>query len=226
MSELRGWHLPEQHLHPDALVAFVDGELSESATIRAAAHIRTCLSCQADACAQRQARGAVRSAEVPPASAGLLASLRAIPTDVDLPSGPDGLAMTEDGELVSVQRQHKHQEETQPLGSSKPLGNGSAVLNTRGFGVRGRFGRRGAQGAGVVVSGLVLGALALASPFSAGERVADTDANRRMPAPTQAARDLPVNPVKTQLLRGERTVGERTAEGVQADPVRATPRAN
>jgi len=148
MSELRGWHfLPEQHLHPDALVAYVDGELSQSATARAAAHIRTCLSCSAEVCAQQQARGAVRRAGVPSASADLLASLRAIPTDIDLPNGPDGLAVSENGELVSVQRQRKNQK-TRTLGSP-PLGSGSAVLSDRGrFGAgqpvfRGRTGGRG-----------------------------------------------------------------------------------
>lgn len=232
MSEPRGWHLPEQHLHPDALVAFVDGELSEGAAARAAQHIRTCLSCNAEACAQRQARGAVRSAEVPSASAGLLESLRAIPRDADLPGEPDGLAVTENGELVSVQRQRKD-ERAQPLGSSSPLGSGRAVLNTGGLNsgtlntgglnARGRFGRRGAQGAGFVVSGLVLGALALAGPFSAGER-ADADENRRVPT-THTARDLPAAPAKAQPVRTDGrhgAAGERPADRARVQPVQAT----
>lgn len=176
MSELRGWHLlPEQHLHPDALVAYVDGELTEAAAARAAAHVRTCLSCNAEVCAQRQARGAVRRAEVPAPPANLLAALRSIPTDVELPSGPDGLAMTADGELVSVQQGGQQP----PIGGSTPLGSGSAVLGRSRFG----RGRRSAQGA--VVSGLMVGALALSVPMFAGpaERTETGEQQRRAPAP-------------------------------------------
>jgi hypothetical protein len=48
-----------------------------------------------------------------------------------------------------------------PLGSSVPLGQGDVVL---GAASNRRAGWRAAQGAGVVVSGLMLGALALVSP--------------------------------------------------------------
>ena len=55
MTARRGWSLPE-HLALDALVAFVDGELSPSAYDRAAAHLAHCSACSAEAAAQRQAR--------------------------------------------------------------------------------------------------------------------------------------------------------------------------
>jgi anti-sigma factor RsiW len=159
MTEGRGgW---SQHLLPDAVVAFVDGELSPTACDRAASHVARCAICAAEISAQRQARAAVRAADTPPPPAGLLASLRAIPQEVELPTTPDGLAVTDDGQLVTVQRPDRVAPlgSGQPFGSSPKLGEGKAVL---GF----RFGRRASQGAGVVVSGLVLGALALVNSGS------------------------------------------------------------
>jgi anti-sigma factor RsiW len=163
MTEGRGFSLGEQHLLPDAVVAFVDGELSPVARERAATHLMRCPVCAAEAAAQRQARSAVRSATVPAVSDGLLASLRAIPERVDLPGGPDELAVTEDGQLVIVQRPDRvaGRMSQRVIGSSAPLGNAPTVLGYR----RGSSaGRRAVQGASVVVSGLVLGALALVTP--------------------------------------------------------------
>ncbi|MGX7825178.1 zf-HC2 domain-containing protein [Actinokineospora sp. 24-640] len=149
----RGWALPEQHLLPDAVVAFVDGELGLTAHERVASHAARCACCSAEISAQRQARAAVRGAGTPGASAGLLAALRAIPQEVELPAAPDGLAVTRDGQLVSVQRPEAFAG-GEPLGSSTRLGDGRAVLGRR-------------TGAGVVVSGLVLGALALVNTGAA-----------------------------------------------------------
>jgi anti-sigma factor RsiW len=156
MTDLRGWNLPEQHLMPDAVVAFVDGELSATARDRVAAHMMSCPRCAADITAQRQARAAVRAADAPSMSAGFLAKLGAIPQNTELPELPDELAVTQDGQLVAVQRQAKVPFGSRAaLGSQPRLGEGSAVLGR---------GRRTAQGAGVVVSGLVLGALAFVAP--------------------------------------------------------------
>lgn len=165
MTDLRGWGLSEQHLLPDAVVAFVDGELSTTAHGRVIAHLARCPYCAAEAFSQQQARTAVRAAETPSCPRGLLDNLRAIPQEVELPSMPDNLAVTEDGQLVTVLRPDRAGGGfgsgpvlgTPPLGSTAPLGSGSAVL--------GRFGgRRARHGAGVVVSGLMLGALALVTP--------------------------------------------------------------
>lgn len=167
MSDIRSWSFPEQHLLPDAVVAFVDGELSPVARDRAAAHIARCQLCAGETAAQRQARTAVRSAAVPGMPAGLLAALRAIPADTELPGGPDNLAVTADGQLVAVQRPERPRTglgSGEMLGSSRPLGTGSGVL-------RGRIphGRRTAQGAaGVVAAGLVIGALAMVGPHVLG----------------------------------------------------------
>ena len=169
MTEPRGWGpFAESHLMPDAVVAFVDGELSPGARDRAASHIARCPVCAAEDTAHRQARAAVKRAEAPRISAGFLASLRAIPQHTDLPTSPDNLAVTEDGQLVTIQRPDRVAGlhiSTQlglsaPLGSGTPLGSGSAVLGAgheRSSSVR----RWAAQGAGVVVSGLVLSALAI-----------------------------------------------------------------
>ena len=84
MTDLRGWALAEQHLVPDAIVAFVDGELSVTAQSRARAHLARCPLCATEAKSQHQARAAVRAAESPSVPPGLLNSLRSIPEDVDL----------------------------------------------------------------------------------------------------------------------------------------------
>jgi anti-sigma factor RsiW len=65
VPESRGWGMPEQHLALDAVVAFVDGELSAAARDRAASHLIRCTGCAAEAAAQRQARAAVRAAGAP-----------------------------------------------------------------------------------------------------------------------------------------------------------------
>ncbi|MBB5807732.1 anti-sigma factor RsiW [Saccharothrix ecbatanensis] len=176
MTDLRGWQLPEQHLLPDAVVAFVDGELSASAHSRASAHLARCPFCAAEAYSQQQARSAVRAADAPCAPAGLLARLGAIPQEVELPSAPDGLAVTEDGQLVTVQRPDRVAFGGGPvLGQSRPFGTGGAS----------RFGgRRARHGAGVVVSGLMLGALVLVAPGS--EDTSPPPAQGNTPEPTPA----------------------------------------
>lgn len=172
MTDERGWGLSENHLLPDAVVAFVDGELSATAYDRASSHLARCPSCAAEITAQRQAASAVQSANAFTAPAGLLANLMAIPDQVEIPSVPDGLAMTKDGQLVAVQRPDRVPQlgGTAPLGSSAKLGEGEAVLGRRP-------GRRTVQGAGVVVSGLVLGALAFVGTSGGGQETPRTPGN-------------------------------------------------
>jgi anti-sigma factor RsiW len=159
----------------------VDGELSIGAQERAAAHLARCACCASEVAAQRQARTAVKLAAAPSISAGLLANLRSIPDKTELPGMPDNLAITADGQLVAIQRPDRVAGlrdagvlgGTAPLGSSTPLGSASTVIGSGS-----RFGvarRRAAQGAGVVVSGLVLSALALVATSSdTGEVANDT----------------------------------------------------
>src|SRR5215217_3567686 len=120
MTGARGWSLPESHLLPDAIVALVDGELSAGAHDRALSHIAHCADCTADVAAQRQARTEVQFARAPGMSAGFLASLRSIPHSASFEqvnlgmssssnsfSGsllPENLAVTDDGQLVLIQR--------------------------------------------------------------------------------------------------------------------------
>jgi len=133
--------------------------------------------CTAEVAAQRQASTAVRDAGAPVVSQALLAALHDIPKSAMLPPSPDELAVTDDGQLVVAQRPSNGRlGSTPPLGSGQPLGS-SRRLGSAGMGsddedaedslttasgrrLTGRF----AQGAGVVVSGLVLGVLVLAAP--------------------------------------------------------------
>lgn len=192
MTALRGWGLPEQHLALDAIVAFVDGELSPTAYDRAASHLARCAACATEAAAQRQASTAVRAAETPSMSSTLLDALRAIPMDTQLPAQPDELAMTADGQLVTVNSGREKAARAAfgngpALGSSNPLGSGQQPLGAASSFVgsaqaastvpedarpatgQGRshfFGRRAKQGASVVVSGLVLGVLVFVVPLN------------------------------------------------------------
>ncbi|MCP2165584.1 anti-sigma factor family protein [Goodfellowiella coeruleoviolacea] len=229
MTQARGWSLPEQHLLPDALVAFVDGELSPTAHERASAHIAKCPFCAAEASSQRQARAAVRSAQTPSVPASLLAALRSIPQDVDLPTAPDGLAVTEDGQFVAIVRTPRggagrgadphggHGGDDSRGGDSRRFGSGRGFGVGRGFGsgrllgdseplgtssaiLGHRRGRRGRHGASVVVSGLVLGALALALPQD-GNTVADTDSGQRPSTPPLVA-NAPVTQVNAPAAGG------------------------
>ncbi|SFT74225.1 Putative zinc-finger [Actinopolyspora lacussalsi subsp. righensis] len=179
MTGLRGWGLPEQHLALDALVAFVDGELSPGAHDRAAAHLATCPSCATEADAQRQARSAVRTASTPSISPQLLQSLQSIPATAELPEQPDNLALSEDGQLVTLNRR-PGSSKSAPLGTSTPLGKGSGRVGSVSEGgslptdtgtQQSRLGgRRAKQSAGVVFSGLVLGALAFMNTPTDGAR--------------------------------------------------------
>lgn len=188
MTVLRGWGLPEQHLALDAIVAFVDCELSAHAHDRAAAHLARCPACAADATSQRQARAAVQEARAPSISPALLQALQSIPSSAELPGQPDELALTDDGRLVTATPGSAPRFGSGPvLGSSTPLGGGQQPLGSvapfgegsrpapgeapgrespatsPGHPADGRaqgLSRRTRQGAGVVFSGLVLGALA------------------------------------------------------------------
>lgn len=157
------------HLSQDAVVAFVDDELSLAAHERAAAHVASCGECAAEVVAQRQVRSALRTADEPHVPSSLLSMLRNIPQEAELPPPPPGLAMTADGQMVSVLRPermpdaHPGSSTTPPASSVRrtpdltgrlagPAGLGGGHLPP----TRGRRLRVGAAAA----SGLALGALA------------------------------------------------------------------
>lgn len=211
MTATRGWGLSEQHLALEALVAFVDGELSPGAHDRAAAHLARCRDCADEATAQRQARTVVRSAKAPAMPPQLLQALQSIPTTAELPGQPEELALSEDGQLVTVQRRTST---VRPLGtgavlgSSTPLGRGRRFFSMPFGGdkrdadddrqARGS-GRRTRPAAGVVFSGLVLGALAL------------------MNVPTDEEHDIP-NPEPPPFLGGGVQQGSFVPAKLQSSP--------
>lgn len=217
MNALRRWGWSEQHLALDALVAFVDGELTPHAYDRAAAHIAGCVSCRADAAAQRQARSAIRAADTPSMSPQFLRSLQSIPSEAELPDQPDELALTEDGRLVTRNSRGAeapdtaHMTDSTPvLGSSsrpghgrQPLGEGTPIGGdtTGGFSqhspqTRGH-GRRAKQGASVVFSGIVLGALAFMNIPAEDPHNTVTTVPRPFPR-GDTPHDGTANPVATQ----------------------------
>ncbi|HET6258020.1 zf-HC2 domain-containing protein [Pseudonocardia sp.] len=161
----------QDHLSSDAIVAYVDDELDHGPQERAAQHISQCAECEAQIVAQVQTRSALRAAEGPVLPSTLLRNLRSIPESAELPPPPPGLAMTPEGQLVSVLR---------PGPDSRPVPNG-ADLRTGGAGTprgvaaprsprhgslpeRSPVQRRIRVGTGVAVSGLALGALAFGLP--------------------------------------------------------------
>lgn len=169
---LSGGMLGESHLLPDAVVAFVDGELTAGAHERAAMHLVGCGSCAAEVDAQRQARRAVHDSAAPAVPAALLASLQSIPDSTSVSATPDNLAVTDDGQLVAMPSMPASSSTTRsaPLGSTTPLGASAPLGSPR------RTHRRTVQGAGVVMSGLVVGALALTLSFEGPSDAPSTDA--------------------------------------------------
>jgi hypothetical protein len=211
----------ERHLAVDAVVAYVDGELSLPAHERATRHLAGCTLCTAEVAAQRQVRAAVRSATSPAMPPSLLAALYAIPHSVDLPPGPEKLAVGEDGQLVAAQRPtgdstrqptddpaQRRLGDSAPFGATPPLGSGHRLGST-GMGTRGRMTRRVVQGTGMVVSGLVLGALALSSP--------DESTAPGSPRPGAERGGIPVSGVPARFEFGPRSNGNEGADGNEPD---------
>jgi anti-sigma factor RsiW len=143
MTELRGPSSTSQtwggHLALDAIVAFVDDELSSGARVRALRHLAGCTECGTEVVAQTQARVALRRSTAPALPSSLMSSLRAIPVETALPGPPAGLAVGPDGQLVAMLRE--------PRGS---------------HGARRPGERRARLGTGAVVTGLALGGLVVA----------------------------------------------------------------
>lgn len=148
----------EAHLALDAVVAYVDDELSPAARSRAQDHLSRCRDCGAEVVAQYQARTALRGAATPSPSSSLLHNLRSIPQDAELPEQPAGLAIGADGQFVALLREQPIRMDGQlaPPVAAPPAGRRSATS------------RRVRLGAGVMVSGLALGALVVGATPSPG----------------------------------------------------------
>lgn len=71
---------PTQHLAPEAVAAFVDGELGMTAQMRATHHLAMCHECVAAVDAQAAARTRLRSSGTMAIPSGLLGQLSQIPT--------------------------------------------------------------------------------------------------------------------------------------------------
>ena len=138
------------HLSSDAIVAFVDDELGPGPHLRATQHLAQCPECAAQVVAQGQARSALRTAGCPSLPSSLLSSLRSIPQDADLPAPPAGLAVTPDGQFVSVLRPERLERGTTRGHSEPPQSD--------------RTHRRMWLGTGVAVTGLAASAIAFAVP--------------------------------------------------------------
>jgi anti-sigma factor RsiW len=138
------------HLSSDAIVAFVDEELAAGPQLRATQHLAQCPECAAQVVAQGQARAALRTAGCPSLPSSLLSNLRSIPQDTDLPAPPAGLAVTPDGQFVSVLRPERPRRA--PVDADRVTPHGD------------RSHRRMWLGTGVAVTGLAVGAIAFAAP--------------------------------------------------------------
>jgi anti-sigma factor RsiW len=145
----------QDHLSLDAVVAYVDDELTEGARHRADTHLGCCPGCRAEVVAQRQARAALRAAGGPRLPSSLLHTLRCIPVEAELPPPPPGLGITADGQFVLL-RDVRDVPDTAAHPDGPPV-----PVAVRRSSRRARFG---------AVSGLAIGALAvgaLAVPTSA-----------------------------------------------------------
>ena len=77
-----------EHLAIEAVAAFVDGELSMTAHLRAGSHLSVCPQCSAEVDAQRQARSALRDSRPIVVPTSLLGTLSQIPNHA-APTPPD-----------------------------------------------------------------------------------------------------------------------------------------
>lgn len=74
----------DSHLALEAVVAYVDGELSHGAEARATAHLNGCPQCSLDVAAQREAKTLLVAAGGPDLPGALLSRLQEIPFTIDL----------------------------------------------------------------------------------------------------------------------------------------------
>ena len=219
----------QAHLTLDAIVAYVDDELSPVAHARAQAHLECCGECRAEVVAQRQARTALRGAGGPNLPSSLLHSLRSIPVEAELPPMPPGLGVTADGQFVLLRDVPQAApgptcpDPTCP-GPARPAPAGHAHLPPAGLGpgpaaAPRRFSRRARFGA---VSGLALGALAvgaLATPAGTPEPATPTGA---LGGAVDSGAE-PSGPVDRSVERRPRRPGARDGGGRDVDPTHRVP---
>lgn len=187
----------QDHLSAEAVAAYVDGELGDRPYDRATRHLAECEECAAQVVAQGQARAALRSARCPSLPSSLISSLRSIPQAAELPPAPNGLAMSQDGQLVAMLVPA-----SPSAGSSRPeftrtgmlasdAAEPPAGLAEQPAPSRGRFGR---FGAGAAMSGLALGALAIGAAIIAGDAPSAPSSSPAGPVVVDANLQLPGAP--------------------------------
>ena len=190
------------HLSSDAIVAYVDDELAAGPHLRATQHLAQCPECAAQVVAQGQARAALRTAGCPSLPSSLLSSLRSIPQDTDLPAPPAGLAVTPDGQFVSVLRPERARPAATRTDSAAPHGD--------------RTHRRMWLGTGVAVTGLAAGAIAFAVPAAVSGSAA--------PAPGEAEmHDRPILGGTATPVDARLQLTPQPAAATSAPPVSPTP---
>ncbi len=106
------------HLALEAVVAYVDGELSSGAETRARAHVGSCAQCSFDVAAQREAKAALVAAGGPDLPGSLLGRLQRIPftTDLDTP----GMTLAMHGERLHWSRSETAFPGASPLPGASP----------------------------------------------------------------------------------------------------------
>jgi anti-sigma factor RsiW len=152
---------PIDHLTIDAVVAYVDGEMSMIPFQRAAAHLARCAQCDAEVKAQVAARTRLRSAQSPAMPSSLLDALRSIPVALPMQAAETnrGTASSHDGGP-----RHPGTPHARPAQRSR----------------RFRF-----LGAGALVAGLTVGALAGAAE-PAAEPSGPRDGGAQVAQPSSA----------------------------------------
>jgi len=136
----------EDHLNLDAVVAFADGEMPMVSYQRAAAHVARCPQCDNEVNQQIVARSWLRSAEAPAMPLSLLDSLRSIPVAMPVSQPVDGVTIDPSTGRASRAPEHAR----------------SAGHRSWRF----RF-----LGAGALVAGLAVGALAVGAEQQSNEPV-------------------------------------------------------
>jgi len=129
----------EDHLSVDAVVAYADGEMGLSPYQRAAAHLSRCAECAAEVAEQTAASQFLRSATWPTMPGSLFDALRSIPVALPATGALPGLVVDSAGRVA---RDHHSAGLAGPAHS---------------------LGRRFRMGAGALVAGMAVSALAIAA---------------------------------------------------------------
>jgi anti-sigma factor RsiW len=173
----------QDHLSLEAVAAYVDGELAAGPHARATQHLGQCPECAGQVSSQGQARKALRTAGGPCLPSALLSSLRSIPQEADLPGPPPGLAISPDGQLVSMLRSEPGFRSDIATPAHHAVPRPQAPRPTPSH-------RMLRVGTGVATAGLALGALV----FGAAQPAPSAPAAPTAPTPV-AGRGLPTGSV-------------------------------